>query len=62
MEVVVKRKGMEYVIDEMNMFYVKGLDIMNEVIVELLKIDVKKNLFVGVIVLVGGMIVLIGGK
>lgn len=42
-EVVAKRKGIEYVIDETNTLYAKGPDLTNEVTVELLKIDAKKN-------------------
>jgi outer membrane protein len=40
-DVVAKRKGLNYVIDEQGALFSSGVDITNEVIAELLKIDAK---------------------
>lgn len=42
-DVIAKKKGLNYVIDEAGALFVNGTDITNEVIVELLKIDARKS-------------------
>lgn len=42
-DIVARKKGLNYVIDETSALYVSGADITNEVIVELLKIDARKT-------------------
>ena len=41
-DIVAKRRGLNYVIDETNTLYASGTDITSEVIMELLKIEAKK--------------------